>query len=148
MPEPLRIVSPVHKATRQLGEYMAEASRALGVEPSEGHLLSYTLLYGPCPVSELARVFGYAPSTMTGTLDRLEQAGMLTRVPNEADRRSTLIRVTPEGSEVARELRERLERLEAEVVERVGEEGMDGFAKVLSALGDITNIDLKAGESR
>jgi len=143
MTEPLRIVSPVHKATRQLGIWMAEASQALGVEPSEGHLLSYTLLYGPCPPSELSRVFGMAPSTLTGVLDRLERAGMLVREPNAADRRSFLVRVTPEGGDVASELRARLERLEAEILERVGEKGMTGFEEVMTALGDITRIDVR-----
>ena len=144
MPEPLRIVSPVHKATRQLGVYMTEASRALGVEPNEGHLLSYTLLYGPCPVSELSRVFGYPPSTLTGMLDRLEAADLLVREPNAADRRSFLVRVTPDGGEVARALRELLERLEADIVARVGEAHMEGFAAVLDALGDITGIQIRA----
>ncbi len=144
MPTPLRVVSPVHKATRQLGEYMLDASRAFGVEPNEGHLLSYTTLYGPCPVSELARVFGYAPSTVTGILDRLEGAGMLVRELNEEDRRSFLVRVTPEGDTVATRLRERLEDLEEEIVERVGEEGMAGFEAVMAALGDITKVDLRA----
>lgn len=146
MPDPLRIVSPVHKAARQIGEHMLEASRALGVEPNEGHLLSYTTLYGPCPVSELTRVFGYKPSTMTGILDRLEDAGMLVREPNEEDRRSFLVRVTDEGASVATELRGRLERLETEIVERVGEEAMAGFDEVMHALGDITRIDLRASD--
>lgn len=143
MPKPLRIVSPVHKATRQLGEYMLEASRALGVEPNEGHLLSYTTVYGPCPISELARVFGYKPSTLTGTLDRLESAGFLVREPNEADRRSVLIRVTPEGAEVATELRDRLETLEGEIIERVGNRNMAGFEAVMDALGAITQVQLR-----
>ncbi len=144
MPEPLRIVSPVHKATRQLGVYMTEASHALGVEPNEGHLLSYTLLYGPCPVSELSRVFGYPPSTLTGMLDRLEAAELLVREPNAADRRSFLVRVTPDGGEIARELRGLLERLEADIVRRVGEEGMTGFQSVMDALGDITGVTIRA----
>lgn len=144
MPKPLRIVSPVHKATRQMGEYMLEASRALGVEPNEGHLLSYTSLYGPCPVSDLVRVFGYKPSTLTGTLDRLEHAGFLAREPNSEDRRSVLIRVTPRGAEVATELRERLEGLEEEVAERVAERDMAGFEAVMKAVADITGVELRA----
>lgn len=116
----------------------------LGVEPREGHLLSYTTLYGPCPVSELSRVFGHKPSTLTGILDRLEDAGFLTREPNTEDRRSFLVRVTPEGARVATELRERLERLEADVVGRVGERDMEGFRRVLDALGDVTQVDLRA----
>lgn len=123
---------------------MLEASRALGVEPNEGHVLSYTTLYGPCPISELTRVFGYKPSTLTGLLDRLENAGLLVREPNAEDRRSLLIRVTPTGSNVATELRDRLEGLEAEVLERVAARDMAGFEKVMDALGDITHVELRA----
>jgi DNA-binding MarR family transcriptional regulator len=144
MPKPLRIVSPVHKATRQIGEYMLEASRALGVEPNEGHLLSYTTLYGPCTVSELGRVFGYRPSTLTGILDRLEEAGLLVREPNAEDRRSFLIRVTPPGADVATALRERLEKMEREVEVRVTPRDMAGFEAVLTAVGNITGIRLRA----
>lgn len=145
MPKPLRIVSPVHKATRQIGEYMLEASRALGVEPAEGHLLSYTTLYGPCPVSELSRVFGHKPSTLTGILDRLEKAELLVREPNADDRRSFLVRTTERGSEVATALRDRLERLEGDVTEAVGERDMQGFERVMQAVAEITQVDLRAG---
>ncbi len=119
------------------------ASRALGVEPYEGHLLSYTTLYGPCPPSELTRVFGYKPSTLTGMLDRLETGGLLLREPNRDDRRSFLIRSTDRGARVATELRARLEDLEAQVVDRVATRDMDGFAAVMSALGDITRVQLR-----
>ena len=144
MAEPLRIVSPVHKATRQIQEYMMTASRALGVEPYEGHLLSYTTLYGPCPPSELTRVFGHKPSTLTGMLDRLEDDGLLVREPNREDRRSFLIRVTARGSEVATELRERLEDLESQVTGRVAKRDMEGFDAVMRALADITQVRLRA----
>jgi DNA-binding MarR family transcriptional regulator len=143
MAEPLRIVSPVHKATRQIQEHMTALSRALGVEPHEGHLLSYTTLYGPCPPSELVRVFGYKPSTLTGALDRLESAGLLVREPNKEDRRSLLIRATDRGGEVATELRERLEALEDEVTGRVKKRDMEGFAAVMAAVGDVTKIQLR-----
>ncbi len=143
MPEPLRIVSPVHKAKRQIEEFMVKASRAQGVEPHEGHLLSFTTLYGPCRISELVRVFGYKPSTLTGTLDRLEEAGFLTREPNAEDRRSVLIQVTPEGAEVAGALRRRLEGLEDEILRRTDKRDMEGFAAVLGAMADITQIQLR-----
>lgn len=141
--QPLRIVSPVHKAKRQLEEFMTEASRSYGVEPHEGHLLSYTTLYGPCPVSELSRVFGLAPSTLTGTLDRLEAGRMMRRRPNEEDRRSTLIEVTAEGAEAANRLRERLETLEAEVQAMVSERDMEGFEAVMRAVGELTQVRLR-----
>lgn len=143
-PAPLRIVSPLHKANRQLHEFMAEASRQRGIEPGEGHLLSYATIYGPCPVSELARVFGLSGSTLTGMLDRLEERGMLVREPNAEDRRSFLIRTTAEGSRVATELRAILERFEEEVAARVGESAMGGFREVTNAVEAITGVVLRA----
>ena len=42
------------------------------------------------------RVMISAPG-MTGRLDRLENAGLITRTPHPTDRRSTLISITPSG---------------------------------------------------
>ncbi len=42
------------------------------------------------------RVMISAPG-MTGRLDRLENAGLITRAPHPTDRRSTLISITPDG---------------------------------------------------
>ncbi|MEZ4415614.1 MAG: MarR family transcriptional regulator [Gemmatimonadota bacterium] len=146
-PKPLEFISPLHKATRQIGEFIETDSRERGVEPSEGHLLSYTTLYGPCPVSQLTRVFGYKPSTLTGMLDRLEERGLLTREPNPEDRRSTLVRVTPAGAEVATELREMLEGLEQGIHARIDARDFAGFKSVMQAIADLTQVDLNRTET-
>lgn len=139
-------MSPIHKSERQIGEYMVEASRAYGVEPVEGHVLSYTTLYGPCPVSELSRVFGYKPSTLTGMLDRLEARGMLTRELNPDDRRSFLVRVTEEGARVARALRAKLEAFEEEVQSRIAKRDVQGFEAVMKAIAEVTDVQLRPVE--
>ncbi|MEN8376003.1 MAG: MarR family transcriptional regulator [Gemmatimonadota bacterium] len=148
MAEPLRFVSPLHKATRQIGEYLADDCRRLGVEPAEGHMLSYTHLYGPCPPSELTRVFGHKPSTLTGMLDRLEAKALLVRDPNPEDRRSNLIRVTEEGASIAQRLRGQLEDLERAVRARVGSRNEQGFRSVMKAIADITQIQLKEEDEK
>ena len=111
---------------------------------ADGDALSYTLLYGPCPVSELSRVFGYKPSTLTGILDRLESAGLLVREPNAEDRRSFLVRTTAQGGNIAEQLRERLEQLEDDVVGQVESRDMEGFEAVVKALGEITQVEIRA----
>ena len=146
MSKPLQFVSPLHKAERQLSEYMGAASRERGVEPSEGHLLSYTTLYGPCPVSQLSRVFGHKPSTLTSILDRLEQRGLLERRPNPDDRRSTLVSTTRRGARVATELRRMLEEMEDGIHERISPRDFTGFQAVMQAIADLTQIDLTAVE--
>jgi DNA-binding MarR family transcriptional regulator len=141
--EPLRFVSPLHKATRQIGEYLAADCRRLGVEPVEGHMLSYATLYGPCSPSELVRVFGHKPSTLTGILDRLEEKAFVVREANPEDRRSFLIRVTPEGVAIATEMRERVERFEGDIPGRNGARHEKGFRAVMDAIAAITQIELR-----
>lgn len=141
----LWLLSPLHKATRQITVYLE--SGPVELSSAEGHLLSYVAPYGPCPITELVRVFGYTPSTLTGVLDRLERAGLLRRTPNARDRRSFLIEATPDGKATAVVIRERLERLEAEVAERVTERDIAGFAAVMAAIGAVTQVVLRGGET-
>lgn len=147
MSKPLQFVSPLHKAERQLAEYMEGESRQRGVEPSEGHLLSYTTLYGPCPVSQLSRVFGHKPSTLTSMLDRLEERGLLERRPNPDDRRSILVSTTRRGAEVATELRAILEDMEERIYGRISARDFAGFQAVMRAIADLTHVDLTTVEN-
>ena len=61
----LRVLSPLHKATRQIEVFLGARMGRLGIRGGGGHLLSYLHGYGPCRVGELQRVFGYRPSTLT-----------------------------------------------------------------------------------
>lgn len=48
-------------------------------------------------MNELARLLELDKSSVTGLVDRAERRGLVTRVPSAADRRSVLVRLTPEG---------------------------------------------------
>ena len=48
-------------------------------------------------VGALARSLGCNMGNLSGTLDRLEEAGCIERIVGPADRRARLIRVTPKG---------------------------------------------------
>ena len=141
MTKPIQFVTQLHKATRQLVEYMEADSRARGVEPGEGHLLSYATLYGPCPVSRLSRVLRHMPSTLTSMLDRLEERGFLERKPNPVDRRSFLVSTTVQGARIATELRERLEDMEDRIYSRIDARDFAGFQSVMRAVAEVTQVD-------
>jgi DNA-binding MarR family transcriptional regulator len=52
--------------------------------------------------SDLARSSLITTGAMTSRLDRLERNGLVRRTPDPADRRGVLVRLTPQGSNVAR----------------------------------------------
>jgi DNA-binding MarR family transcriptional regulator len=52
---------------------------------------------GPLAATELARLERLAPQSLTRIMADLETSGFITRTPSEADRRQTLVAITPEG---------------------------------------------------
>lgn len=137
-PTPLRLLSPLHRATRQIGLWLEP--RLEGRTGVEGHLLSYLRRYAPCPVGELNRVFGIKGATLTGVLDRLEAQGLLERRLAPEDRRSFLIHLSEDGRRAADRVNRTTRRFERAVLERVSERDLAGFAAVLAAIEAETGV--------
>jgi DNA-binding MarR family transcriptional regulator len=144
---PLQFLSPIHKASRQITIYLERATVELGVSPAEGHLLSYLRTYAPCPVSELERVFGHKPSTLTSMLDRMAERNLLTRKINPSDRRSFTIELTPDGRKLAANIQKMLEAFEQRVKDRITERQSAGFRAVMGAIADVTDVNVREKET-
>ena|ERR1051326_1837724 len=142
MPKPLRWLSPLHKAARQIGVHMERQMEGTGLAPQEGHLLSYLRSYAPCPIAEVVTVFGLRGSTATAVLDRMEERGLMIRRPNPDDRRSFLLDLTAEGQRVAEVVQELVEKLENAIGRRVTREDEEGFRNVMKAIESVTNVTL------
>jgi DNA-binding MarR family transcriptional regulator len=141
-----QFLSPIHKASRQITIYLERATTELGVSSVEGHLLSYLKTYAPCPVSEIERVFGHKPSTLTSILDRLAERDLLTRQINDNDRRSFTIELTPEGRKLAGKLQKTLEAFEQRLQDRITAKEIAGFRAVMEAIAQVTDVNLKEKE--
>ena len=142
MAKPLRFLSPLHKATRQIGVWFEEQLRDSGIAPQEGHLLSYLRSYAPCPVGDIVNVFNLRGSTATSVLDRLEDAGLIVRRMNPDDRRSFLLDLTPKGLEMAERVQVFVTRFESAMARRVSPEEEKGFQAVIAAVAAVTNVTL------
>jgi DNA-binding MarR family transcriptional regulator len=57
---------------------------------------------GALPLSTVGQRLMVHPTSVTNIVDRLEQSGLVERVPNPRDGRGTLARVTPAGRSVVR----------------------------------------------
>ena len=113
------------------------------LSPTQGAALNTVACHGPLTPSELAGREKIQRPTATRVLARLEEAGLVARTADPADRRSSLVAVTASGDALlaasrARKdlyLAERLDRLSpselavleraAAILERVLEEGAE-----------------------
>ena len=55
---------------------------------------------GPMNQATLAGLLGFAPRSVTETVDALERDGLVTRTEDENDRRARIVALTPAGREV------------------------------------------------
>lgn len=146
--KPLTIVSPIHKAGRQMSLCLSKRTAKLAVQPGEAHLLSYLGLYGPCPVSDLVRVFGYKNATMTSILDRLGKGGYINRRLNPNDRRSFLVSTTAKGKRIAVKGKSIVEDFDQQVAARVTRDDLRSFQRVMEAVGQVTGEELRRPEKK
>ncbi|MBF6326219.1 MarR family winged helix-turn-helix transcriptional regulator [Nocardia cyriacigeorgica] len=70
-------------------------------------LLSFSKT-GALPMAKASARLQVHPTSVTNTVDRLEAAGLVVRVPHPSDRRATLIEITDAGREVVAKATERL----------------------------------------
>ncbi len=143
---PLRFLSPLHKASRQISLDFEPRMTRLGVSNPEGHLLSFLRTYSPSSVGELGRVFGLSGSTLTGILDRLEERGFITRELHPEDRRSFRVGITRKGTRVANRIQEFVEHFEAEVRKHISRADLQGFDRVMATISEVTQVEVR--ESR
>lgn len=74
-----------------------EAMNAAGLSLSRAKVLGVLAECGPVKQATVACQLGFAPRSVTDTLDALEREGLATRGPDPHDRRAWLVEITPAG---------------------------------------------------
>jgi DNA-binding MarR family transcriptional regulator len=90
-------------AGKHLGQLLEEAMGDVGIGHAQFKALMCIKNYGVSG-TQMHAIAGYlnvTPRNVTGLVDGLEAAGLVERVPDPADRRATIVRMTPEGESVA-----------------------------------------------
>lgn len=71
-----------------------------GLTTAQNHAIEIVGHEGTIKMIKLAEKLGVTTGTLTVSIDRLEEKGLLRRVPHKSDRRSYLIELTEKGQEV------------------------------------------------
>ena len=127
MPETDRI-DKIIRSLRELNQAFFQATRKYAEESGITHIQFFALRllkqYPMIGLSELAIHMRASPSTVSGVVERLVQANLIMRERPEQDRRSLVLRLSPQGEEL-------LAGTEARIMER------------LSPLLDIPDEDIE-----
>jgi DNA-binding MarR family transcriptional regulator len=121
-PEAAELAHRLRPVLLKLGRELRREVHALGVTGGQVALLIQIRKNPGVGARELAELERISPAAMSGYVARLQKAGLVTRVPDESDRRRQVLTLTEEAERVLRSVRsrrtawltERLERLDPE----------------------------------
>ncbi len=102
-------------ATRGHRVLLASLLGEIDLYPGQERVMGALWDNGPQSQNGLARIVGIDVSTMTKTLQRLERSGFVSRRPDPANRRISIVDVTPKGHA----LRPEVDRVLAEMHRRM-----------------------------
>jgi DNA-binding MarR family transcriptional regulator len=138
----MQTISPPDLAHR-LRPVIARLGRRLRQEaggelsPSQAAALTTIAAHGPLTPSELAQRERIQRPTATRVLARLEEAGLLDRAGDPADRRSSLISATPAGRALLAAQRERKDAFLARRLDRLGPDELATLERATALLEQV-----------
>jgi DNA-binding MarR family transcriptional regulator len=127
-----RLRMAIMRSARRLRQ---EAGGALS--PSQGAALATIARHGPLTPSELAAREKIQRPTATRVLARLEETGLVMRAADPADRRSSLLTVTPAGAALLEEQRTRKDAFLSERLEALGAKDRATLERAAALLEDL-----------
>ena len=138
------IADALHSAAIHLLRHVRKRDAESGLTPARLSALSVVVFAGPLSIGALARAEGVRSPTMTGIVAGLEEVGLVTRVPNPGDQRSTFIEATDAGKRLLESARERrLQELDALLAAASAEQ-----LQALAASTDLLQTRLAAALTR
>ena len=117
-----------------LNQDMTQSLAERGLTVSRATVLWTLRGTGPSPQRDLAAALGVTARTVTGLVDGLAAAGLVTREPHPSDRRATLVTLSRAGADVVATL----EREQAELGEQLfGAMPRARFDGLVAGLDDV-----------
>ncbi|MFK3980957.1 MarR family winged helix-turn-helix transcriptional regulator [Micromonospora sp. NPDC050397] len=128
-------INALISATRALSERSATHFHP-GLQPAAFHIARWLYAFGPARPSEVAEAVGMDRSSTSTLIGKMRSLGLLEDSPAPDDRRSIIVRLSPEGQEsVAATLEERGKEFYA----RTRDWSTDDLARLVELLGRLTS---------
>jgi DNA-binding MarR family transcriptional regulator len=105
-----------------------------GLTPTQASVLGLVSGRGPLGISELAGLEGLNPTMLSRVVGRLDELGLVRRLPDPADARAVRVDATPDGREVHERIRTQRTRVVSQCLDRLPEESTRTLLHALPAL--------------
>ncbi|MEM7438230.1 MAG: MarR family transcriptional regulator [Pseudomonadota bacterium] len=120
-------------AERVSREFAASYRDKFGISRSEWRVIVHIWAAAPVSVREVHKRVDMDKSKVSRAASRLEEAGLITKTQDDADRRLLKLELTAQGRSMMAELLPLAAKYEAELMARLGDEA-DTFRRLLKTL--------------
>ena len=94
------LIAKIHQVSGRIFARILKEAGISEINPAQGRILFALWKKDAIPITELAKKTLLSKSTLTSMLDRLEKAGLITRVPSKKDRRIIRIERTEKDKQL------------------------------------------------
>jgi DNA-binding MarR family transcriptional regulator len=88
------LISKIHQLSGRIFSRKLKEHKIEEINPAQGRIMFVLWRNDDISINELAKKTSLGKSTLTSMLDRLEESGLIRRVPSKKDRRKILIKRT------------------------------------------------------
>lgn len=139
--------SRIMNSLRELNQSYFQATRkdaeSSGVTRTQLMAMKIVQKYPALGLGELSERMHSSPSTVSGIVDRLAQAGLIARERPQQDRRSVVLKLTPEGERLLEQTSKRIMDRLAPLLQQIPEEDIQHLLRIH---GQIVNMLQQARE--
>jgi DNA-binding MarR family transcriptional regulator len=139
-PDTTELAHRLRPVLLKLARELRREVHALGVTGGQVALLIQIRKHKGVGARELAEIERISPAAMSGYIGRLQKAGLVTRVPDENDRRRQVLELTEEAEGVLRSVRSRRTAWLAERLERLDPEELAAIEAALDPLSRLLEV--------
>lgn len=132
----------------QFKQYVAECFRRHGFEITPEQFLILDALWDNnvgISQQQLANIVMKDKNSVCKLIDGLEKKGLITRIPDKADRRVNLIKVTPKALEISEKIQQEAKYAVDDIIEGIPEEHLHIFVDVLQKISENLDKPLASG---
>ena len=128
------IVELFYDVIHKLNKQSRDNDSRPNVRKGQSRCLYMIQMAGEISQRRLAEILNIRPTSLSETIKRLEEKGMITRTPDKSDKRTYIISLTPKGEAEMEQIRKSYVSEHKEWLDCLTSEELDLFFKILTKI--------------
>ena len=127
-------VNRLRRVVGRLARQLNTTSTSEGLTPTQASVLGLIAGRGPLSIAALTQLEGLNPTMLSRVISKLDDAGLIRRVPDPADLRTASVEATADGRAMHDRIRDRRTAIVSECAGRLDAKDADALTRALPAL--------------